>query len=97
MANKAKKTSAERKRYSIDFDEWLEDGETLVTVTYAITPDTASGLDTSDEAIAINGRSCEFYAEDGDDGVTYNVVATATTSAEQVKEVEITFFVRDLD
>ena len=96
MANKAKKTTAERKRYEIDFTDWLDTGEALDSVTFEVTPSTGSPVVIDDIAVLLSGHGCEFYASAGDDGVTYSVVATATTSGAQTKEVEITFFVNDL-
>lgn len=98
MARLAKyvKAPAERKRYSVDYSEWLEAGETLTAVTYEVTG-TAPTLSVNDDEISPGATSCVFYVNDGDDGETYRVLVTAVTSNDQIKEDYVIFVVKDQD
>lgn len=89
------KAPAERKRYSINYGDWLDDGETLTEVTFEVIPATGSPIVVDDVAVTPTGNEVAFYASAGDDGVTYIVLATATTSGGQIKEDQINFVVRD--
>jgi hypothetical protein len=85
----------ETKRYTIDYDAWLETGETLDTVTYEVTPVTASPLATAASSIAGDGRSVSVSVSGGLHGSDYKLTVTATTDTPQIKEDHINFSVRD--
>jgi hypothetical protein len=89
------KAPEERKRYQIDYDGWLDVGETLSGVTFGVIPATGLPIAVDGVAIAAGARSVAFYVSAGDDGVTYTVLATATTSGGQIKEDQVHFIVRD--
>lgn len=85
----------ERKRYTLDFDEWLDTDETLSEVTYGVTPVSDTPFVVDGEDIAADGRSASFFLSGGHADETYDVLVTATTSAGQVKVLCILFAVRD--
>lgn len=85
----------ERKRYTLDYDQWLDTDETLSSVTFEVTPATATPLAVTGEEIAANGRSVSFFVGGGHADETYDVLITGTTSAGQVKVVCVLFAVRD--
>jgi hypothetical protein len=84
----------EKKRYTVDYDDWLDVGETLSNVTYVVTPTTAPVVVVSGSTIASDGRSVSFFVEDGADGTDYKVTVTATTSGSQIKEDNVLFVIR---
>jgi hypothetical protein len=85
----------ERKRYTVDYSEWLDTDETISSVTFEVTPTTDTPLVVDGEEIAADEESVSFFVSAGDDGETYDVLVTATTSAGQVKTLCILFAVRD--
>ena len=92
-----KKTPVERKRYSLDYNDWLDTGETVLTRTFSVTPATgASPLEIDASSIDPDGRQVVFFANFGNDGVTYTVDVQITTSGGQTKEDQINFLVKDL-
>lgn len=88
----AKKTKAptDRKRYVVDYDDWLDTGETLSTVTYSVDSGTAT---VDGDSIAGDGKSAIFFINDGEVSTTFNVLIQATTSVGQVKNDHIEFVV----
>jgi hypothetical protein len=88
------KTPAERKRYQIDFSEWLDTGETIITFSYSSTPVDASPVIIDEYAIAADGLSVGFYASGGVLGSNYKIDVLASTSGGQEKEEIILFSVR---
>ncbi len=89
------KQPAERKRYSIDYSDWLDTGETISTVSFVTTPASAGALVVDANSITAAGKSVVFFANDGVSGTTYTVTVTITTSGGQIKEDEILFAVRE--
>lgn len=91
------KTPAERKRYSIDYTDWLDTGETISTRTFTVTPTTgANPLQIDASSIDPDGKQLVFFANFGDDGTTYVVDVLITTSGGQTKEDQVNFLVKDL-
>lgn len=83
------KTPNDVKRYTIDYSDWLDTGETISTVVF--TPD--SGMTITGDAVAGDGLSVVFFANGGDEGSTYNVDVTVTTSVGQTKDDHVEFVV----
>lgn len=80
-----KKGAADRKRYVVDYNDWLDIEETVALVTSAgNNPTDAFFVD----GIVVNtgGKEVIFYASGGIAGNTYNVTLTATTSMGQIKQ-----------
>lgn len=91
------KTPAERKRYSLDYTDWLDTGETVTTRTFSVTPTTgATPLQIDASSIDATGKQVVFFANYGVDGTTYEVEVLITTSGGQTKEDQVNFLVRDL-
>lgn len=78
-------TTADRKHYTIDYSEWLDVGEQVASVTYSVDHSVTTPLVVNGSVIAGDGKSILFFVSGGDDGETYKVIVTATTTAFQVK------------
>ncbi|CAB4124508.1 hypothetical protein UFOVP55_5 [uncultured Caudovirales phage] len=90
------KTPSERKRYAIDYSEWLDTGETVVSYTFAATPVDATTTFTVDaSSLGSAGTSIVFFVSGGSNNSQYTVDVKAATSGGQVKEDTILFTVRD--
>lgn len=89
------KTPAERKRYAIDYSEWLDISETLTTVTFAVTPATTPAFVV--DAVSTNAANTVvvFFVSGGVNTKQYTVDVKATTSGGQIKEDTVLFTVRD--
>ena len=87
-------TPTERKRYSIDFSQWLDIGETVTNFSSSSTPVDASPVVIDNFIVAGNGLSVTVYVSGGILGSNYRVDTLATTSGGQVKEGVILFSIR---
>jgi len=88
------KSPDERKRYSIDYTDWLDTGEQLSNVTFEVTPIDASPIVINGIAIETGNKSVVFYASAGLDGKSYKAIATMTTSGGQIKEDTVQYTVK---
>ena len=88
------KAPDERKRYSIDYTDWLDTGELLSGVTFGVTPVDADPVVIDGIAIETGSRSVVFYASGGIDGKSYKAIATMTTSGGQIKEDTVQYTVK---
>lgn len=86
------KAPGETKRYSIDYTNWLDSGETVTSVTYAVSD---AALVVSNTSINPSGVLAVFYVSAGTSGVVYEVTVTATTSASQVKQDVVQYTIQD--
>lgn len=90
------KAASERKRYSINYSDWLDIGELLTGVTFTIPANNATTpLVVDDVAVTPDGLGVQYYVSGGADGEQYEVVATATTSGAQIKVDDLLFSVRE--
>jgi hypothetical protein len=89
------KASTERKRYSIDYSEWLDTDETITAVAFLPSPLSTGGLEVDAYTISTPATSVVFFANAGIDGTTYTLDVTITTSGGQIKEDQILYSVRD--
>ena len=89
------KQPSERKRYTIDYSDWLDTSETISTVAFVPSPIATGGLVVDAYSIATPATSVVFFANFGVSGTTYTVTVTITTSGGQIKEDEILFAVRE--
>lgn len=89
------KTPTEIKRYKIDYSDWLDTGETVISKTF-----TASGdgnlITVPTSSIAGDGQSVTFFIAGGDDGNTYELLVQVVTSGGQTKEDELQVTVASL-
>ena len=78
--------ASNRIQYSIDYSDWLQRGETLVSVVYSIDVGPAT-IDTT----SLNPSKTEsrFFLNGGNAGSTYNVFAFATTNFGQQRTDQI--------
>lgn len=90
------KAPGERKRYSIDYNNWLDTGEQVATKSFVITPVTTPPLVIDASIILTGNRSIAFFVDDGLDGEIYKVVVTITTSGGQTKEDVVMFQVKEV-
>lgn len=84
----------ERKRYTIDYNEWLDVGETIVSITFEVTPVSTTPFIIDGVAINTGARGASFYGSGGQDGETYAAVATVVTSGGQTKNDRVNFSVK---
>ena len=90
------KAASERKRYSINYSDWLDIGETLTNVVFTIpTNNPSTPLVVDDVAVTPDRLGVQYYVSGGADGKQYEVVATATTSGTQIKIDDLLFTVRE--
>lgn len=88
------KSPDERKRYSIDYGDWLDTGEQLLDVTFEVIPIDTDPVVIDGIAIETGGTTVVFYAAAGIDGKAYKAIATMTTSGGQVKEDTVQYTVK---
>lgn len=88
-------TSAERKRYVVDYSDWLDSGETITTFSVTISPSTTPAFAVDSTAVAGSGTQIVFFASGGIDGGSYDVELLATTTLTERKQDCIQFTVRD--
>lgn len=89
------KTPGERKRYSIDYYDWLDQGERIFGVTFqTYIPDE---LEVDAFQIDPDGTRVIFFVSGGLDDVLYTVNVKMTTTGGQIKEDELLFVVEAID
>ena len=86
----------ERIRRLFKLDQWLEEGERVLTVTAAIDNDTDTPLVVDDIVIGPDSDRFAYYISGGEDGEDYVVTFTITTSVQQVREDELLIGVREI-
>lgn len=92
VVGKFRKAPGDRKRYEVNYADWLNAGETLDTVTI-------SGNVDDDQfyvdgwMITNGGKEVIMYVSGGVSGVSYKVTVTASTSLGQIKNDTIEFVV----
>jgi hypothetical protein len=85
-----RKAPADRKRYVVDYTDWLNDDETLTSVM-------ATGNVVEDDfyvdgfVVDTGEKEIIFYVSGGIDGSEYAVVITVETSLQQTKQDYVTF------
>lgn len=89
------KTPAERKRYAIDYSEWLDTAETLTDVNFSVTPATTTPFSVDAFVLDTDFKSVIFFVSGGENTKQYTVDVRATTSGGQIKEDTIIYTVRD--
>jgi hypothetical protein len=97
LLSKHVKTPEERKRYIVNYDDWLDIGEILATSEYDLTPVTTPALTVANITIMAGGRNVLLVVGDGKDGETYELIIRSGTSLNQIKEDYFVFVVREID
>lgn len=85
----------ERKRYRIDYSEWLDTSEQIDTVSFSVLPITDNPLNIDAFEIAPGNQDVVFFASAGLAGTNYTVYVTVHTNGGQTKEDTILFALRD--
>ncbi len=91
------KTPTEKKRYQIDYTDWLDAGELAADVTFAVLNNTVvTPLVVGDKAVLPSGLGVQYYISGGAIGVTYEITATLTTSSSppQIEQDKILMTIR---
>ena len=87
-----RKSPGDRKRYEINYGDWLNSGEILTGVTLGgNVPDDQFYVDGF--LVTAGGREVVFYVSGGVSGEEYEVSVSAQTSLGQIKEDTISFMV----
>lgn len=81
----------ERLDYDIDYTDWLESGDSVLSATVSVFP--ATGLTVN--AIA-NSPFVKVWAYDGTDKQTFKIEVTMTTTAGRIKQDEIRIICKDI-
>lgn len=89
---KFRKSPGDRKRYEVNYDDWLNSGETLVAVTLTGN-NIADGFFVDGHVIDSEGKEVIFYVSGGVACQVYEVRITVRTSLDQIKEDTIEFSV----
>lgn len=90
------KAEIDRKRYQIDYSDWLDTGETINNVVFSVTHNTStSPLVIDDIAVLPSGQSVQYYISGGEDGLTYEINPTMTSDLGQVREDELLMTIRN--
>lgn len=91
------KQPGERKRYKIDYTDWLDTGENVTGTVFTVQTVTAPPLVIDDVAVTPDAKMVQYYISGGVDGVTYHVDAQLTTNTgPQRREDEIIVAVREI-
>jgi len=91
---KCVKSPADLKQYTIEYVHWLNTDEVITDINYEVEAGRPS-LVTVDGVQLLNPTKVIFFVGGGDDGHTYKVVFTITTSAGQIKQDHILFQVSE--
>lgn len=89
------KTPAEVKRYSIEYADWLDEGEYIDDADFTASPVTVPPLQVSSVSIPASSTQVSFFVQGGEEGVSYVLDVVSTTSTGQVKEDTILFSVNN--
>lgn len=90
------KAATERKRYQIKYDQWLDTGERVFGVVFAIDKATTPPLVIDGIQNTPDGVGVQYYCSGGVDGVDYIVTATMTTdTGPQIKLDDVFYSIRE--
>lgn len=85
------KSPNENKQYVIDYSKWLEDGETLVSSVFSVSP---AGMTVGTNVIDGTGTLLSYFVSGGSNGVYYVLTVRVTTNIGQIKEDTVHYNVR---
>lgn len=90
------KQPSERKRYQINYTNWLDTGEAVTDVVFSVDKATTPPLVVDDVMVTPDAKGVQYYVSGGITNTQYVITATLTTNnGPQVKEDEIYFSVRE--
>jgi hypothetical protein len=88
--------AGERKRYTINYSEWLDTGEYINTVVFTVLGTaTSPALVVDDVMVLPTPTGAQYYVSGGVDNIQYSVLVTATTATGQIKEDVLLFTIRE--
>jgi hypothetical protein len=90
-----RQTPQEKKRFSISYAAWLDTGEVVASITYAISPETEVPLLIEASALDVGGLGVTFYVSGGEDANEYQINTLMQTDAGQRKEDYIKIILED--
>lgn len=67
-------------RYSIDYSQWLDEGELLDTISIEVEPLTSPPLEVHDDALTNTQDGLTYYVTGGQAGSSYTVKIKADTN-----------------
>ena len=88
-------TDEERKRYTLDYSDWLDPGEVVSTTVFVITPATDPLLMVDGITMDPTRVMVQYYVSGGKTGVTYEVTPKIATSLNQIKEDVVVVSIRE--
>ena len=88
------KSPAERKRYAIDYSNWLDTGETVSSYSFSVAPTTTSPLVVDASSLTTGSTVLVFFVSGGLLANQYTVDVQAVTSGGQIKEDTVLYNVR---
>jgi hypothetical protein len=91
---KFSKSPDERKRYLIDYADWLDTGELITAVTFEVIPADTGHVVIDAITIETGQQKAVFYASAGVEGKSYKAIATMTTTGGQIKEDTVQYTVK---
>lgn len=91
------KTPIEVKRYKIDYSHWLDTSEYVSAVSFQTVSTNTGIINCIAAAIGATDTSVSFFASGGEDGQTYEVAVTMTTSGNQIKQDVIYFVIKTIE
>lgn len=89
---KFRKAEADRKRYVVDYEDWMNEDE-LVTTVAASGDVPADNFYVDGYIVDTDGKEVIFYVSGGVEGSSYDVTITINTTLQQIKEDFVTFVV----
>ena len=91
------KASTDRKRYQIDYTNWLDTGELVSSAVFSIPINRLTPLlVVNDVQVLPTGLGVQFYVSGGVDGITYRILSAITTNTgPQNKLDEILITIRE--
>lgn len=90
------KSAGERKRYTIDYTDWLDTGELVTGVVFSVLDVTVPPVVVDGVQTLPSGAGVQYYVAGGVNGNDYSVLATLTTTlGPQIRVDEVVIVVRD--
>lgn len=88
------KAPGDRKKYTVDYSQWLDNQE-LITDVQSFVPDDEFGIYVDGLLVSTDGKSLDMFVSGGQESVSYDLGLRIETSGNQIKDDYITFVVRN--
>ena len=96
LLNRYRQQPGENLKRLIDYTDWLEEDEVIVTVDVTISPTTDTPLVVDSALIDDEGKKFAYYTSGGEDGTDYTITFALATNAAQVREDEVEIDVEEI-